>query len=190
MNLEALMRALCRRHDGGVADEGIVDSRIGNQVCLELVEVDVEGAVEPEGRGNGADDLGNQAVKVMVRGSGEVEVPTANVVDGLIVDEECAVRVFNGAVGGQDGIVGLDDGRVDARRRIDGELQLGLLAILGSQALQKKGAEAGAGPTSKGMEDQEALKRLAVVCARRCRSALARARRRETAHRPRDERGQ
>ena len=35
-----------------------------NEVRLELVEIDVEGAVEAEGSGDGGDDLGNQAVEV------------------------------------------------------------------------------------------------------------------------------
>lgn len=59
MDLEALVRALGGGDDGGVAYQRIVNAGIGDQVRLELVEVDIEGAVEAERRGDGADDLGN-----------------------------------------------------------------------------------------------------------------------------------
>lgn len=66
VDLEALMLTLGSRHNRGVADQGVVDSRIRDQVGLELVEINVEGAIESEGRGNGANNLGDQAVEVLV----------------------------------------------------------------------------------------------------------------------------
>ena len=51
-DLEALVGALLGRDDGGVADEGVVDTRVGDQVGLELVQVDVEGTIETEGSGD------------------------------------------------------------------------------------------------------------------------------------------
>lgn len=42
--------------DGSIGDEREVDTRVGDQVGLELVQVDVEGTVESEGGGNGRDD--------------------------------------------------------------------------------------------------------------------------------------
>jgi len=53
MNLEALVGALGSRDDRGVTDQGIVDTRIGDQVGLELVEIDVEGTIETQRRGDG-----------------------------------------------------------------------------------------------------------------------------------------
>src|SRR5690348_6208383 len=47
-NLEALVRALGGRDDRRIADERVVDAGVGNQVGLELVQIDVEGAVEPQ----------------------------------------------------------------------------------------------------------------------------------------------
>jgi hypothetical protein len=163
MDLEALVLALGGRDDGGVADQGVVDTGVGNQVGLELVEVDVEGTVEAQRRSDGADDLGDQAVQVLVRGPGDVEVAAADVVDSLVVDEEGAVRVLDGAVRRQDGVVGLNDGGGDAGGRVDGELELGLLAILGGEALQEEGTEARARAATEGVEDEEALEGVAVV---------------------------
>lgn len=60
------MLALVGRNDRSVADERVVDSGVGNQVGLELVEIDVEGTVESERRGDGADNLGDETVEVLI----------------------------------------------------------------------------------------------------------------------------
>lgn len=164
VHLEALVRALAGGDDWSVADEGVVDTRVWDQVGLELVQIDVERTVEPQGRGDRADDLGNQAVEVLVARAGDVQVAPADVVYSLIVDEECAVGVLDRAVGRKDGVVGLNDGSRDARGRVDGELQLALLAVLAGQALQQEGAKTRTGTTAEGVEDQEALQTAAVVC--------------------------
>jgi hypothetical protein len=155
--------ALLGGDDGSVADQGVVDTGVGDQVGLELVQVDVEGTVESEGGGDGADDLGDEAVEVVVGRTGDVEVAAADVVDSLVVDEEGTVRVLDGAVGGQDSVVGLDDRAGGSGSRVDGELELGLLAVLGSETLKDESAETRAGTTTEGVEDQETLERVAVV---------------------------
>ncbi|PVD29742.1 hypothetical protein C0Q70_08998 [Pomacea canaliculata] len=47
--------------------------------------------------------------------------------------------------------------------RVDGELQLGLLAVVDGQALHQERGEAGAGAAAKGVEDEEALQPCALV---------------------------
>lgn len=91
VDLEALVLALGGRDNRSVADQGVVDTRVGNEVGLELVKIDVEGAIESERRSDGANDLSNQTVKVLVRRAGDIEVAAADVVDSLVVDEESAV---------------------------------------------------------------------------------------------------
>lgn len=51
-----LVGCLGGRDDWGVSDEGEVDTRVRNEVGLELVQVDIEGAVESEGSGNRGND--------------------------------------------------------------------------------------------------------------------------------------
>lgn len=46
MDLEALVSTLGSRNDRGIADDGIVDARVWDQVGLELVQVHVEGTVK------------------------------------------------------------------------------------------------------------------------------------------------
>jgi hypothetical protein len=130
-----------------------VDTRVRDQVGLELVQIDVERTVEAQRRGDRADNLGNQAVQVLITGARNVKVATADVVDGLVVDEESAVGVFDRAVGGQNGVVWLDDGGRHTRCRVNGKLELALLAVLGGETLKQEGAEARAGATAEGVED-------------------------------------
>ena len=116
------MRAPGRRYDGSVADKGVVDTRVGDEVGLELVQIDVEGTVEAEGGRDGADDLRDQTVKVLVGRPGDIEVAAADVIDSLVVDQECTIRVLDGAMGREDGVVGLDNGVGNARGGVDAEL--------------------------------------------------------------------
>ena len=63
-----------------------MDARVGDQVGLELGDVDVQGAVETERGGQRGDGLGQQAVQVGVGGALDVEVATADVIKSLVVD--------------------------------------------------------------------------------------------------------
>lgn len=157
------MEALGRRNDGGVADQRVVDTRVRDQVRLELVEVDIESAIEAQRRSDGRDDLRNQAVEVLIARPGNVQIPAANVEHGLVINQEGAVRVLDGAVGGKDSVVWLDDRRRETRRRVDGELQLALLAVIGRQTLEEEGTKTGTSTTTERVEDEEALEGLAVV---------------------------
>jgi len=77
-----LVEGLVCRDDGRVGGEREVDPGEGNQVGLELVEIDIERAVEAEGARNTRDDLGDEAVQVGERGRLDAEVAPADVVDG------------------------------------------------------------------------------------------------------------
>ena len=147
----------------GVGDEREMDTGVWHQVGLELVEIDVEGAVEAEGGGDGGDDLGDQAVQVLVVGSLESEVTSADVVDGLVIDHEGAVRVLEGGVGGEDGVVWLDDRGGGLWGWVDAELELALLAVVDGQTLHEEGSETRSGSTTEGVEDEETLETRAVV---------------------------
>jgi hypothetical protein len=106
-----------------------VDARVRHQVGLELGDVDVERIVETEGRGQGRDGLGHQPVKVSVGRALDVQVTTADVVDGFVVKYDGDVGVLEEGVGGQDGVVRLDESGGHLRRRVDGESELGLAAV-------------------------------------------------------------
>ena len=63
---ELLMVGLVGAGNWGVGSEGVVDPRVGNQVGLELIEVDIESSVKPQAGRDGGDDLSYQTVEVGV----------------------------------------------------------------------------------------------------------------------------
>lgn len=162
-DLEAFMGASVAGHNRCVADEGVVDTGVGDQVGLELVEIDVQGAIEAQAGGDGADNLGDEAVEMLITGAGDVKVAVTDIVDSFVIDEECAVRVLDGAVGGENGVIGLNDGGRDTGSWVDSEFELGLFAVVGGETLQEEGTEARTGTTTKGVEDQKSLEGRAVV---------------------------
>ena len=101
------MVSLLSGDDRGVGGKREMDTWVGYQVCLELCQVDVEGTIETQRSGDGTDNLANQPVQVGVGWPLNVQVSSADIVDGLVVDHEGTVGVLQGGVGGQDGVVGL-----------------------------------------------------------------------------------
>ena len=73
------------------------------------------------------------------------------------------VGVLEEGVGREHAVVRLDDRGRDLRRRVDGERQLGLAAVVDREALEEQGAEAGAGATADGVEEEETLEAGAIV---------------------------
>ena len=71
--------------------------------------------------------------------------------------------MLEGGVGGEDGVVGLDNGGGDLRGGVDAELELALLAVVDGETLHEEGTETGTGTTTEGVEDEEALETRAVV---------------------------
>jgi len=125
-----------------------VDSGLGHQVGLELGDVHVQGTVESQRGSQGRDDLGDQSVEVGVGGPLDVQVPSANVVDGFVVQDDGDISVLQQGVGGQHAVVGLNHGGGDLRRGLDGEAELGLFAVVDAQSFQKERAQAGASASS------------------------------------------
>lgn len=85
------MRAAVAGDDRSIGDQRVVDTRERHQVGLEFGQVDIEGTIETETGGDRADHLGDQAVQVLIAGTRNVQVATADVVDSLVVDQESAV---------------------------------------------------------------------------------------------------
>ena len=102
----------------------------------------------------------NQTVEVGVGSAVNVQLPAADVVDGLIVHHEGTVGVLQGGVGGQDGVVGLHHSSGHLGGRVNRKLQLRLLAIIHREPLHQ---ERSAGATIKGVEDEKSLEPSALV---------------------------
>lgn len=87
-----------------------MDTWVWDQVGLEFSDIDVEGTIETEGGSQGGDDLGDKSVQVGVGWSFNVELSSADIVDGFVVEHDGDIGVFQKGVGGQDGVVWFNDG--------------------------------------------------------------------------------
>jgi len=160
---ELLVVSLLSRDDWGVGGEHEMDTWVRHQVSLELGDIDVEGTIESEGGRQGGDDLGDQSVEVGVGGSLDVEVSTADIVDGLVVEHDGDIGVLKEGVSGEHGVVGLNDGGGDLGGGVHGEAELGLLAVVDGESLEEERSETGAGTATNGVEDEEALETSALI---------------------------
>merc|ERR1711903_422804 len=104
-----------------------MDSGVGDEVGLEFGDIDVEGTIESEGGGQRGDNLGDESVEVGVGGSLDIEVSSADIVDGLVVEHNGDIGVLKEGVSGEDGVVRLNDSGGDLGRGVDGESELGFL---------------------------------------------------------------
>jgi len=149
--------------DGSVRGEHEMDTGVGDEVGLELGHIDVEGTIESEGGSEGGDNLRDESVEVGVGGSLNIEVSSADIVDGLVVEHDGDIGVLKEGVSGEDGVVWLNDGGGDLRGWVDGESELGLLTVIDGESLEEEGSETGTGTTTDGVEDEESLETSALI---------------------------
>lgn len=81
----------------------------------------------------------------------------------LVVNHERTVRVLKSSVRSENRVVRLNHRSRHLGSGIDGELELGLLAVVDRQPLHQKSTKTGTGTTTKGVEDKETLKTGTVV---------------------------
>jgi len=149
--------------NGRVRSQREVNTWVRHQVGLELRQIDVQSAVESEGGGDGGHYLTDQSVEISVSWPLDVQVSSADVIDGLIVYHEGAVGVLQGGVGGQDGVVRLHYGCGHLRGWVDSEFKLGFLSIVDRKTFHQQGGESGSGSTTEAVEDQESLQSGAII---------------------------
>lgn len=71
--------------------------------------------------------------------------------------------MLKGGVGGEDGVVRLNNGGGGLRSRVDAELKLALLAVVDGEALHEESTETRTGTTTERVEDEETLETNTVV---------------------------
>jgi len=162
-NGELLVVGLLSGDDWGVGGKHEMDTWVWHQVGLELSDIDVEGTIESEGGSEGGDNLSDESVQVGVGWSLNVEVSSADIVDGLVVEHDGDIGVLKEGVSGEHGVVWLNDGGGDLRGWVDGESELGLLAVVDGESLEEERSETGASATTDGVEDEEALETSALI---------------------------
>jgi len=155
--------SLLGRDDGSIRGKHEMDSGVRDQVGLELGNINVKGTIESEGGGQRGDDLGDESVKVGVGGSLDIEVSSADIINGFVIDHDSDISVLEEGVGGENGVVRLNNSGGNLGRRIDGETKLGLLTIVDGESLEEEGSETGTGSTTDGVEDEETLETSALI---------------------------
>ena len=162
-NAQLLVVGLLSRDYRGVCHQGEVNTRVWNQVGLELGKINVESTVETKRSSDGGHDLSHQTVEVGVRWPLNIQVPTADIVNSLVVDHEGCVRVLQCSVSGEDRVVWLNHSSGYLWGGVDRKLKLGFLSIVDGKTLHEKGSEARASASTKGVEDQESLETSALI---------------------------
>jgi hypothetical protein len=103
--------------EGSKARHEEVETGEGNHVNSQLPEISIELAREAKASGDTRHGQGDKMVQVTIGGCGELECAEADVVQGLIVNAEGLVGVFDQLVDREGGIVGLNNSVRDLWRR-------------------------------------------------------------------------
>jgi len=140
-----------------------MDSWVWHQVGLEFGDIDVKGTIESEGGSEGGDNLSDESVQVGVGWSLNVEVSSGDIIDGLVIKDNGDIGVLEKRVGGEDGVVWLNNGGGDLWGWVDGETELGFLTIIDGKSLEEEGSETGTGTTTDGGEGKETLETSALI---------------------------
>ena len=140
-----------------------MDSWIWDQVSLELGDINVKSTVESEGGSQGRDNLGNKSVKVGVGWSLDIEISSADIINGFVIDHDSNIGVLEEGVSSKDGVVWFNNGSGDLWGWVDGETKLGFLTVINGESLKKKGSESGTSSSSNSVEDKETLKSCALI---------------------------
>ena len=108
-------------------------------------------------------NLRDKAVKIAVGGSLNVKRAPANVIDSLIVKEKSHISVLQKGVSWENTVVGFNNKSGDLGKWVDSETQLGFLAIINRQTLQKKRTKTRSSASTNSVENKEPLKTSAVI---------------------------
>merc|ERR1711981_1448833 len=145
----------------GEASEEEVETGEWHKVDSELTEVRVELTGEADAASHTGHAGGAEMVQVTIGGGGELEGTEADVVQGLVVHAHTLVGVLDQLVDGEGGVVWLDHGVGHLRGRNHGEGKHNTVRVLLADLGDQESSHTGAGATSKGVGELEALKAIA-----------------------------
>jgi len=149
--------------DRGIRRQHKVNSRVGDKVGLEFSDINIESSVESEGGGQGRDNLSDESVKVGVGGSLNIELSSADIVNGFVIEHDGNIGVLKKRVSGENGVVRLNNSGGDLGRGVDGESELGFLSVIDGKSFKKERSESRSSSSSNGVEDKESLKSGTVI---------------------------
>ena len=149
--------------DGGVWWQHEVNSRVGDQVSLEFSYINIQGTIESEGSSEGWDDLRDQSVQVGVGGSFNIEISSADIIDGFVVEHNSNISVFKKGVSWKNWVVGFNNSGWDLRWGIDGEAKFWFFTVIDWKSFKKEWSKSWSSSSSNWVEHKESLKTSTVV---------------------------
>ena len=81
-------------NDRRVRGQHEVDTRIRHQVSLEFGDIHVKGTIKSQRGSQGRDDLGNESVQVGVSGSFNIQLSSADIIDGFVIEDNSDISMF------------------------------------------------------------------------------------------------
>mmetsp|Transcript_12357 Transcript_12357/g.25957 ORF Transcript_12357/g.25957 Transcript_12357/m.25957 type:complete len:484 (+) Transcript_12357:61-1512(+) len=147
--------------EGGEADHEEVEAGEGDQVHGELTQVSVQLAGEAQAAGDTGHHRGDQMVKIAEGGGGQLQGTEADIVQGLVIEDHALIGVLDQLMHGQGGVVGLHHGVGHLGGGHHGEGQHHAVGVLLADLGDEEGAHTGAGTTTQGVADLEALEAIA-----------------------------
>ena len=130
-----------------------VDVGLRHQVGLELCRIHIQDSIKPQGSSDGGHYLAKKKVKIHVGWALNIKISMTAVMDGLVLYHEGTIRVPQDGVGGEDGVVGLSCCCGNLGSWVNGELQLGLLAMIHRETFHHQGGEPRTRPPTKAVEN-------------------------------------
>merc|ERR1711966_162294 len=143
------------------ASEEEVETGEWHKIDSELTKVRVELTREADAASHTGHAGGAEMVQVTVSWGGELEGTEADVVKGLVVHAHTLVGVLDQLVDGEGGVVWLDDGVGHLGGWHDGKGEHDTVGVLLTDLGDEESSHTGAGATSEGVGQLEALEAIA-----------------------------
>lgn len=150
-------------NDRRIGHQRVVNSRIWHKVGLEFSQIDIQCAIETKRGSDGRHYLPDQTIEIHIRRSFNIQVYPTQIIDGLIVHQERTVCMFQSGMRGQYSVVRFDHCCRHSGRRINTKLQLRLLAVINSQALDEERRKSRTCSTTERMRKKESLETRALI---------------------------
>ena len=147
----------------GESGDEEVKSGEGHHVDGEFPEVSVQLSGESEAGGDTRHGGGDEMVQVTVCGGGQLEGPEADVVEGLVINDEGLIGVLNELMDGEGGVVGLNNGVGDLGRGGDGEGGHDPVGVLLSDLGDQESSHSGSGATTERVGELESLEAVTAL---------------------------
>ena len=163
-NWELFVISFLRWDNWRVWTQHKVDTGIWDQIGLEFGNINVQGTIESQWGSQRWNDLGNESVQVGVCWSFNIQLSSADVINGFVIKDICDISVFQKWVSGQNWIVWLNNSCGDLGRWIYGETEFWFLSVINWESFQKEWSQSWSGTTTNCVENHESLETSTVVC--------------------------